>query len=164
MGVGGCRPLCPWYLPVLLTLLATTKGFLCVVNSLDLFIGQHIGIDGGGFERLVSQQLLGSLNVAGNRLYQNSECMSGVVKRDILLNTHLLGYPFEGGIHISLGRKMKDEIIFSFGWHPRQGGIADWYGIESLGLLLDYYKRVRFLVPFDVAPPQSLDVADAKPC
>ena len=68
MGVGGCCPLCPRYLLVLLTLFATSKGFLRVVNSLDLFIRQHICIDGGGFERLVSHQLLGCLNVAGNRL------------------------------------------------------------------------------------------------
>ena len=50
MSVGGCCPLCPWYLLVLLTLFATSKGFLRVVNSLDLFIRQHICIDGGGFE------------------------------------------------------------------------------------------------------------------
>lgn len=81
MGVGGCCPLCPRYLLVLFTLFATSKGFLRVVNSLDLFIRQHICIDSCGFERLVSHQLLGSLNVAGNRLYQNSECMSGKVKR-----------------------------------------------------------------------------------
>ena len=54
MGVGGCGPLCPRYLLVLITLFATSKGFLRVVNSLDLFIRQHICIDGGGFERLVS--------------------------------------------------------------------------------------------------------------
>ena len=63
MSVGGCCPLCPRYLLVLLTLFATSKGFLRVVNSLDLFIRQHICIDGGGFERLVSHQFLGSLNV-----------------------------------------------------------------------------------------------------
>lgn len=80
MGVGGCCPLCPRYLLVLLTLFATSKGFLRVVNSLYLFIRQHICIDGGGFERLVSHQLLGSLNVASNRLHQNSECMSGAVE------------------------------------------------------------------------------------
>ena len=68
MSVGGCCPLCPRYLLVLLTLFATSKGFLCVVNSLDLFIRQHICIYGAGFERLVSHQFLGSLNVAGNRL------------------------------------------------------------------------------------------------
>lgn len=118
MGVGGCCPLCPWYLLVLFTLFATSKGFLRVVNSLDLFIRQHICIDGGGFERLVSHQLLGSLNVAGNRLHQNSECMSGTVKRDILLNAHLFSYPFKGCIHISLGRKVKHKIIIAFGWHP----------------------------------------------
>ena len=118
MGVGGCCPLCPRYLFVLFMLFATSKGFLRVVNSLDLFIRQHICIDGGGFERLVSHQLLGSLNVAGNRLYQNSECMSGAVKRDILLNAHLLGYPFKGCIHISLSRKVEHKIIIAFGWHP----------------------------------------------
>ena len=118
MGVGGCCPLCPWYLLVLFTLFATSKGFLCVVNSLDLFIRQHICIDGGGFERLVSHQLLGSLNVASNRLHQNSERMSGAVKRDILLNAHLFGYTFESGIYISLCRKVKHKIIIAFGWHP----------------------------------------------
>lgn len=50
MGVGGCCPLCPRYLLVLFTLFATSKGFLRVVNSLDLFIRQYICIDGGGFE------------------------------------------------------------------------------------------------------------------
>ena len=118
MGVGGCCPLCPRYLLVLLTLLATSKGFLRVVNSLDLFIRQHICIDGGGFERLVSHQFLGSLNVTSNRLHQNSECMSGAVKRDILLNAHLLDYPFKGCIHISLGRKVEHKIIIAFWWHP----------------------------------------------
>lgn len=118
MGVGGCCPLCLRYLLVLLTLFATSKGFLRVVNSLDLFIRQHICIDGCGFERFVSHQLLGSLNVAGNRLHKNSECMSGTVKRDILLNAHLLGYPFKGCIHISLGRKVEHKIIIAFGWHP----------------------------------------------
>ena len=118
MGVGGCCPLCPRYLLVLFTLFTTSKGFLRVVNSLDLFIRQHICIDGGGFERLVSHQLLGSLNVAGNRLHQNSECMSGTVKRDILLNAHLFGYPLKGSIHISLSRKVENKIIITFGWHP----------------------------------------------
>lgn len=80
MGVGGCSPLCPRYLLVLLTLFATSKGFLRVINSLDLFIRQHICIDGGGFERLVSHQLLGSLNVTSNRLHQNSECMSALME------------------------------------------------------------------------------------
>ena len=80
MSVGGCCPLCPRYLLVLFTLFATSKGFLRVVNSLDLFIRQHICIDGGGFERLVSHQFLGSLNVTSNRLHQNSECMSGAVE------------------------------------------------------------------------------------
>ena len=118
MGVGGCCPLCLRYLLVLLMLFATSKGFLHVVNSLYLFIRQHICIDGGGFERLVSHQLLGSLNVAGNCLYQNSECVSGAVKRDILLNAHLFGYPFKGCIHISLSRKVEHKIIIAFGWHP----------------------------------------------
>ena len=118
MGVGGCSPLCPRYLLVLFTLFATSKGFFRVVNSLDLFNRQHICIDGGGFERLVSHQLLGSLNVASNRLYQNSECMSGAVKRDILLNAYLFGYPFKGCIHISLSRKVEHKIIITFGWHP----------------------------------------------
>ena len=118
MGVGGCCPLCPRYLLVLFTLFATSKGFLHIVNSLDLFMRQHICIDGGGFERLVSHQLLGSLNVTSNRLHQNSECMSGTVKRDILLNAHLFSYPFKGCIHISLGRKVLHNIIISFGWHP----------------------------------------------
>lgn len=80
MGAGGYCPLCPRYMLVLLTLFATSKGFLRVVNSLDLFIRQHICIDSGGFERLVSHQLLGSLNVACNRLYQNSKCMHSKVK------------------------------------------------------------------------------------
>ena len=80
MGVGGCCPLCPRYLLVLFTLFATSKGFLHIVNSLDLFIRQHICIDGGGFERLVSHQFLGSLNVTSNRLHQNSECMPCKVK------------------------------------------------------------------------------------
>lgn len=102
MGVGGCCPLCPRYLLVLLTLFATSKGFLHVVNSLDLFIRQHICIDGGGFQRLVSHQLLGSLNVASNRLYQNSECMSGTVKRDILLNPHLFDYPLRAASTLAL--------------------------------------------------------------
>lgn len=102
MGVGGCCPLCPRYLLVLLTLFATSKGFLRVVNSLYLFIRQHICIDGGGFERLVSHQLLGSLNVASNRLHQNSECMSGAVKRDILLNAHLFGYPLRAASTLAL--------------------------------------------------------------
>lgn len=102
MSVGGCCPLCPRYLLVLLTLFATSKGFLRVVNSLDLFIRQHICIDGGGFERLVSHQLLGSLNVTSNRLHQNSECMSGAVKRDILLYAHLFGYPLRAASTLAL--------------------------------------------------------------
>ena len=51
-------------------------------------------------------------------LYQNSECMSGAVKRDLLLNAHLFSYPFKGCIHIRLGRKVKYKIIIAFGWHP----------------------------------------------
>lgn len=102
MGVGGCCPLCPRYLLVFLSLFATSKGFLRVVNSLDLFICQHICIDGCGFERLVSHQLLGSLYVAGNRLHQNSECMPGAVKRDILLNAHLFGYPLRAASTLAL--------------------------------------------------------------
>ena len=87
MGIGGCCPLCPRYLLVLFTLFATSKGFLRVVNSLDLFIRQHICIDGGGFERLVSHQLLGSLNVAGNRLHQNSECiLTSLLKKHLFYN------------------------------------------------------------------------------
>ena len=50
MGVGGSCPLCPRYLLVLLTLFATSKGFLHIVNSLDLFMRQHICIDDGGLE------------------------------------------------------------------------------------------------------------------
>ena len=57
MGVGGCCPLCHCIQLVLFTLSQTTKGFLRVVNSLDLSIRQHICIDGGRFERLVSHQL-----------------------------------------------------------------------------------------------------------
>ena len=86
MGVGVSCPLCPRYLLVLFTLFATSKGFFHIVNSLDLFIRQHICIDDGGFERLVSHQLLGSLNVASNRLYQNSECMAEAMKGDVLGN------------------------------------------------------------------------------
>ena len=118
MGVGGCCPLCPRYLLVLLTLFATSKGFLRVVNSLDLFIRQHICIDGGGLERLVAPQRLGRRKVDGHRRHQNNEGNSGTVKRDILLNAHLFGYPFKGCIHISLGRKVKYKIIIAFGWHP----------------------------------------------
>ena len=50
--------------------------------------------------------------------FDHNEIMSGAVKRDILLNAHLLGYPFKGCIHISLGRKVKHKIIIAFGWHP----------------------------------------------
>lgn len=90
MSVGGCCPLCPRYLLVLLTFFATSKGFLRVVNSLDLFIRQYICIDGGGFERLVSHQLLGSLNVASNRLHQNSERMSETVKGNMFFYSTFL--------------------------------------------------------------------------
>lgn len=152
VGIGGSSPFSPWYLRILLTLLATSKDFLCVANSLNLFLRQHIGINGSRFERLVSHQFLGGLNVGCYRLYQYSESMSGAVKRDILINTNLLDYPFECSVHISLGRKMKDKIVIALRRHPRQGSSADGYGIESLCFLLDDYKSVRFLVPLDVAP------------
>ena len=73
MGVGGCCPLCPRYLLVLFTLFATSKGFLRVVNSLDLFIRQHICIDGGGFERLVSHQLACGKKVCTESEHHRSE-------------------------------------------------------------------------------------------
>ena len=80
MPVGGCRPLGLWYKRILLLHLPAAEGTLGVIDSLDLFLCQHIGIDGSRFERLVTKQFLGGLDVACHRLNQRAEGMSGAME------------------------------------------------------------------------------------
>ena len=148
--IGRCRSPGLRYLRIFFMRFVTLEYGLGVRNCLDLFFSQHIGIGGSCFERLVTHQLLGGLDVSSCSLNLRAEGVSGGVEGYILLYADLLGYPFEGCIHIGMGRKVKHLVVLATFRHPCHSSRADWDGIKGFSLLLEDNKCISSLVLLDV--------------